>query len=191
MEGRYFFFQAKKSPILNPESVNSCLRLRKFKAVCSTSHHLEIPSDFVTGGEENKIKILRAASPQHTWLVYSVSRRETSNRDEAATDKAGWPTGRRPTGTRDPSCREVLAPESRAGGRGARGGRGGAAGRTARRWPAPSTSRRTRRAEGSARAAARPPPRHLFGRAPVPSAAPPRAAEPPDPQPSGASARPT
>lgn len=62
----------------------------------------------------------------------------------------------------------MLAPECRAGGRWARGGRGGAAGRTARRWPAPSTSRRTRRAEESARAAARPPPRHLFGRAPVP-----------------------
>lgn len=37
---------------------------------------------------------MRAASPQHTWLVYSVSRRKTSNRDEAAPDKADRPTGR-------------------------------------------------------------------------------------------------
>lgn len=122
------------------------------------------------GRKRNLNPCARRKPPTH--LASLLSRRETSNPDEAATDKAERPAGGRQAGTRDPSGREVLAPECRAGGRWARGGRGGAAGRTARRWPAPSTSRRTRRAEESARAAARtparPPPRHLFGRAPVP-----------------------
>ena len=90
-----------------------------------------MPSDFVTRGEEKKLKSL--CTPQAT------------NTHEYLTK----------VGTRDPSCQEVLAPEWRPSSLWTPKNRGGAADRTARHWPYLSTSRRTRWAEKSARASAR------------------------------------